>query len=452
MSESRTFPAYGVQRALAERGETDEDGWLTGHPLTNVWNLLKVEGPVDVGRLREAVAAATVGVDALHCRVRKGESGPLCQVDASPRGWELEVRERPGMELEGLLPGDVPWLRELLLGKSDPRNGPLGRVGLVGDGERHLLAIAVDHSVADGWSLGILLQRIARAYRSGPSAVSEGRTVSLEECVRALPDEAERERRVLAWRHMLSRLPDVAPPLLFPGSSPKPAGEWVVDTYDEWLLPDGLMDEVATAADRIGVNRSDLIVSAMNLAVSLWSSDYQPAISQRHGRHRREDVLVVGPLAEPVLMLPPEPGSDTGSVQGWIAGHVRANAGFPSLAGRYFREVGSYGEHNVSINVVPPSRPLRFGSRTLAVPASGDFLRPLQEDEEGPLRPPICPLWVTFYIDRKDTFTVRIDRDTDVVPDPRPPVDTFAAVVRAAARPETVPLAQVRPREVRAGD
>jgi len=84
VSEARCFPAYGVQRTLLERGQVDTDGRLVTHPLTNLWNLLLITGPLDTELLADAVAEATAAPDALQYRPRTSASGPVCRIDASP--------------------------------------------------------------------------------------------------------------------------------------------------------------------------------------------------------------------------------------------------------------------------------------------------------------------------------------------------------------------------------
>src|SRR5690625_6971733 len=84
VSEARCLPAYGLQLTLLERGQVDTDGRLVTHPLTNLWNLLLITGPLDTELLADAVAEATAAPDALQYRLRTSASAPVCLIASSP--------------------------------------------------------------------------------------------------------------------------------------------------------------------------------------------------------------------------------------------------------------------------------------------------------------------------------------------------------------------------------
>ncbi|MES2821426.1 MAG: amino acid adenylation domain-containing protein [Pseudomonadota bacterium] len=124
-----------------------------------------------------------------------------------------------------------PAARRLLIGEAtrpfDLTQAPLLRLALVRlHADEHLLLVVLHHIIADGWSMGVLVEELAQGYR----AALQGREAELP----ALPiqyadyavwqrqrlDAAALERQLGYWRRALG---EAQPPLELPGDRPRPA-------------------------------------------------------------------------------------------------------------------------------------------------------------------------------------------------------------------------------------
>lgn len=112
----------------------------------------EITGDLDVDRLRDAVDAATSRHDALRTAFDWSQSpARLRLTDNRPRLEVLETAD--GVEVNRTV--NAPF---------NLGSGPLARFVLVPGGKGAQLWVAVDHIVADGWSMKILLAEIGRLY------------------------------------------------------------------------------------------------------------------------------------------------------------------------------------------------------------------------------------------------------------------------------------------------
>jgi hypothetical protein len=437
------FPAYGQQRTMVLSGGLDEDGRLRENPSEPVWNVLRIEGPLDAARLGRAVAAVTASVDALTLRLRNTERGPV-QVFGVPDPIALEVVGAEPVEQDGELPADLAGvLAPLLFDKIDLRHRQAGRICLVtGGGDEHLLALSFDHSTLDAWALGLLVKAIAHCYRTDGQLPVQAR--GFRDFLGTLPAAGVQEESLGAWRELLAGHPLPGPALHFPGGRAKPHEEYRIDGYFDQSLPRSMADDLTAAAGELGLTRAGLLAAATGLAVTAWSDGPQPMLGLRHGRRRREDTLVTGPLLEPYVALPPAPdGPEPKTVREWLLAHQAANADTPPLYGRSIREVTPLAPRNVAFNVIPPARAVPLGPATRAVTADKDFLAPLWAGGR-PTVPSTAAMWINFYLDRPGAVDVLITHDTEVLPDPGVLTRTVRSVVALAAHDRDAPLAAVR--------
>lgn len=440
-ADDTTLPAYGMPvRALAT-GEVDADGHLRRNPAELPWNLFRVCGPLDADRLAAAVAQVTAATDVLHLRLRRTADGPRL-IRRTPEPVKLETVEVDATVTDGrLAPEAAAFLAPVLFERPDLRHDPAGRVCLLrsGTGEP-LLAFAFDHSVLDGWALGLLTRAVATAYRSG-THTPRGR--GFGDFIRDLPAEEVRTASLNRWRELLAPHPLPDPPLRLPGAASEPPAEFVGGGHFDGPLPDRLAADLTAAASRTSLSRAELLFAATALAAGLWSEGPQPLLSLRHGHTRPEDVLVIGPLVEPCVLLPPTP--EPAGVGAWLTEHARTNAALPATYGRSIREVVPLAPRNLGVNMLPPARPLSFGPGMTATTASRAFLAPLWRKEQ-PAEPATAAVWLNYYMDRPDTLEATLTYDTRVVPDPGPLLDTVGSVVAAAAHEPDLTVAALRAR------
>ncbi|MET7423287.1 amino acid adenylation domain-containing protein [Dactylosporangium sp. NPDC005555] len=121
------------------------------------WNIplvLRLTGDLDAGRLRAALAGLAERHETLRTRFPAVDGRPHATAGPAPVLDEVTSTE------EGL--------GALLAGRSnapfDLAEGPLLRATLVTVGDEHVLSLVVHHIVADGWSLNVLRDELARRY------------------------------------------------------------------------------------------------------------------------------------------------------------------------------------------------------------------------------------------------------------------------------------------------
>ncbi|GAA2393648.1 amino acid adenylation domain-containing protein [Dactylosporangium salmoneum] len=125
----------------------------------------RLRGPLDTGRLRAALAAAAGRHVALRTRFTEDADGvPLAAIAADADGcFPLTEAAAPGPEEARAL------VDAFLQERFDLAAGPTARALLIrlaaGD---HVLALAVHHIAADGWSMGVLWRDLMAAYTGVP--------------------------------------------------------------------------------------------------------------------------------------------------------------------------------------------------------------------------------------------------------------------------------------------
>ncbi|HMH90290.1 MAG TPA: amino acid adenylation domain-containing protein, partial [Streptosporangiaceae bacterium] len=205
------FPATAAQRSL----------WFTDQlaPGTSTYNipaLLRLRGRLDHGMLAGALQGLVDEHEALRTTLVAVDGVPLQDVRAT-REQQVTIinaagREEQDVIAEAIGEAHLPF---------DLGAGPLMRSTLWRLGpDDHLLLVVVHHSMADGWSLGVLLDDLAasldggRPGGAGPAAAVHPVDLALAEA--AASDDAPSaafwaERLAGASPPMLTR-PEAAPP------------------------------------------------------------------------------------------------------------------------------------------------------------------------------------------------------------------------------------------------
>ena len=139
----------------------------------NIGTVIRCEGPLDIARLSRAVSAITVRHENLRCRFPAAADGSPTRVVAD------RVVLRPATD-DCTEASDSPaadeYVARIVHEPFDLAAEVLCRVAVLrcADGVA-LLVLAFHHIICDGWSVGVLLRDLARAYdgdRLPPAAVS----------------------------------------------------------------------------------------------------------------------------------------------------------------------------------------------------------------------------------------------------------------------------------------
>ncbi|MDX1996288.1 MAG: amino acid adenylation domain-containing protein, partial [Thermoanaerobaculia bacterium] len=212
------------RRDRAELSFAQERLWFLaelapGSPVYNIRAGLSLHGPLDIAALGRALQAVVDHHDTLRTTFVT-EGGRPFQSIAEQLAIDLAV-----IDLAALPPAEreSAWQRldlaEQQLG-FDLERGPLLRaqLAILGAAE-HRLTLTVHHIVSDGWSFGVFLDDLGRAYRGEslpPLPVTYG---DFGVWQRRELSGAALERRVDFWRTLLADVPRV---LELPTDRPRP--------------------------------------------------------------------------------------------------------------------------------------------------------------------------------------------------------------------------------------
>ncbi|MCY0386853.1 amino acid adenylation domain-containing protein [Robbsia sp. Bb-Pol-6] len=211
---------------------------------------LWLTGTVDAPALRASLEAIVARHEVLRTRFVANEAGQVEQwIDAAARLDWREARLAPA-QIEPVTRAwaDTPF---------DLERGPLLRAALhhetsaAGAGGRCLLALALHHIVADGWSIQVLLEELVAHYRA---ALAGGAP-----CVAALPvqyadyaawqrdwlEAGEQARQLAYWRATLG---ETHPVLALPTDAPRQARASYRAARHRVRLPAGLSQALRARA------------------------------------------------------------------------------------------------------------------------------------------------------------------------------------------------------------
>ncbi|WP_406447264.1 amino acid adenylation domain-containing protein [Streptomyces sp. NBC_00876] len=199
---------------------------------------LRLDGPLDVGALRQALTAISDRHEVLRCRFPR---------DAADHCYALPPGPQPALEEHDLChlpPAERPeavaaLLRTEVTAPLDLAAGPLLRALLIRDGDgRHLLCLTTHHLVFDGRSQQILFTALAAEYTralEGGRPVPPGPSPQYADLVGALRQQAENpaEEDLAYWRDTLAATPGLALPTDRPrGASRAGTGRALVFTVE----------------------------------------------------------------------------------------------------------------------------------------------------------------------------------------------------------------------------
>jgi amino acid adenylation domain-containing protein len=196
-----------------------------GHPVYNIPASFDLAGPLDVQALAQSVRHLVQRHEALRTTFMQ-TGGELRQMIAVTADLPVEVIDLADVPHASRSQKQVDATFEFARGGFDLARGPLARVALLRWTEtEHTLLINVHHTIADGWSIGILCAELSQLYAD----YAAGRTPALPPLDLQYADYAvwQRERLDVGqaqahaeyWRRAL----DGAPPVLeLPADRPRP--------------------------------------------------------------------------------------------------------------------------------------------------------------------------------------------------------------------------------------
>jgi hypothetical protein len=164
--------------------------WSTWHPYYAA-SIVEIDGPVDLARLRSAVAGALAATGAAGVEVDAGER--CYRFVDSPRAPDVES---VALE-EGSTRAFERWI-STEMNRMVPRDGRFPvRVRLCEVGPRSFIVHLFDHWIGDGWALCCLVDAVFRRYLGLPGEAETPRAgPGAPDLREALPDEYRLRRRL----------------------------------------------------------------------------------------------------------------------------------------------------------------------------------------------------------------------------------------------------------------
>jgi len=340
--------AYVAPISHAQRRLWFLDRFEPGNAIYHIPVAVRLRGPLDAAAVHRALQGIVDRHDALRTTfaVENGEPVQVVQ-EALP----LEMPQEPVPAEDDLM----PRLRAEACRPFDLARGPLVRARLLQRSTTdHVLLITLHHIVADGWSLGVLVDEFSALY----CAAVSGRAAALPELPVQFADFTDWQnealasdqaaRELAAWQQHLTGAPTV---LELPSDRPRPAAQSYRGALLLRTLPTELTGAVQALARREGTTLFMTLLAAFETLLSRWSRQEEWLIGTPvAGRTRSETERLIGFFVNTLVLRVDLAGAPT----------------FTELLARTKREcLGAFGRQATPFNrVVDAVQPARDRART----------------------------------------------------------------------------------------
>jgi len=197
---------------------------------------VRISGPVDVAALRRCLEALIERHETLRTALTVIDNEPVqVIVTRAALPWAYsDLRTEDPARREAVL---QERMRLAISTPFDLQEAPLLRAHVFCvDDQTYVLVMALHHSIADGWSLNILLRELAVLYVDGPAALTDlpiqfGDYVIWQQKVLAGP---RLERQLAYWRQQLA---DAPTSLGLPTDRPRPLAQTFSGALYQFTLP-----------------------------------------------------------------------------------------------------------------------------------------------------------------------------------------------------------------------
>ncbi|WP_420121485.1 amino acid adenylation domain-containing protein, partial [Nakamurella sp.] len=254
------LPLSAGQRQMWFLSRLEPDSWEYAAPL-----VLRLAGPLDVGRLRAAIDAVVARHEILRTRYRLVDHRPEQVVDpAGPVAFEfVAVGDTPGAGAgSGARAADLAYR---FCGRPFDleRDWPI-RVQLVAVGpDEHLLTVLFHHIACDDWSIRVFLADLHDAYRGRRPA-----PLPVQWADHAAAEAGRDHGADLAfWR---SELADLTP-LELPADRPRPARRDWHGAGEEFTVPPAVAAAVTDLARRTDTTPFMVLLSAFQVLLARYT-------------------------------------------------------------------------------------------------------------------------------------------------------------------------------------
>ena len=294
------FPASPAQEAFFYLEKL-----FPSHPAFNVPVRFELNGSIDRGHLKSAFDSLAARHEGLRTRFVE-EDGRLLQVIAPETTFPLPLTDVSHLTADELADeinrlGSIEARTHFDLSKD-----PLFRASLIlAAPDRHILQITIHHSVADGWSIGIMTDELAEFY----NASLEKRAPRLEPLAIQYADFTVWQREFLEsdelsphrefWMKKLQGYTE----LELPADRTRPAVKsWDGDIVSLMLRP-SISDKVARISREKGATMFHVFLAAFKAVASRYTGLEDIAVgSPVAGRTRSELEPIIGTFINSVIL------------------------------------------------------------------------------------------------------------------------------------------------------
>ena len=250
--------------------------------------LIEVRGAITPHDCEAAIARVVQRQEALRISFLPGKDRPVQMIrkdmPASFRSRELSPAQRTPEAVEELA-------REIFRAPFDLVQGPLYRVDLLSRAaDDHVLAFAIHHAIADGWTLGVFVQDLVVAYMLGVRGVREALpSVPLSYTAwgadeRAFWQPAELESRAAFWKKNLAGSERLWSELEGPETA-SGAHQRMVSYF-----PAELADAARELARRHEATLFSTLLTAFQIALSEWTGGDDIVVGTPVANRSRQNV------------------------------------------------------------------------------------------------------------------------------------------------------------------
>ena len=285
--EARLHPITFPQRELWETSPV-----AVADPANHIWGFVEIKGKITFKEAETAIQRVADRQEAMRISFLPGKETVLQIIRASDRAWlgyrELSSAEARTEALEELM-------KETYRLPFDLVKGPLYHVDMLRRAANdHILVFSIHHAIADGWSLGVLVQDLCTAYVMGLSGFRKAVAVGVMGLSNTLPpvpqtysewaaaertfwQPAELSRRADLWKSRLEGSSRLWSGSRGTGPATAPLQRRVS------AVPAILTRAVRDLAVRAGTTLFSALLAAFQLALSKWTG--------------KDDILVGTPVA-----------------------------------------------------------------------------------------------------------------------------------------------------------
>ena len=236
---------------------------------------LRLRGGLNVDALQHSFDALLRRHHSLRSVFVEHDGQVQCSSPPAPTGMQLTRHDLRDLATAERMPRALALLEHDIAQPFDLQSGPLLRVSLLQlDTDDHVLVLTLHHIVADGWSMGVLVDEFSQLY----AAHVHGKTLTLPELPIQYADYArwqrrwmeagELERQLDWWRGQLG---DEQPVLELPSDRPRPAQPTQQGARLDFTLEPVLAKNLMALARQRGVTPFMLLLASFQTLLHRYS-------------------------------------------------------------------------------------------------------------------------------------------------------------------------------------